>query len=136
AGQTNTECLHRELQWPAAGRIAERDAVHLAGSGPDRTRTLAGGLQRCATSLAARVEDTVGVRLYLQSATGCGAALCRWLRASSRRSHRPIGQIQQPERTQDWIKLGGKVTENRVDLPIVQCVQKAGGDGDGILPLI
>ncbi len=27
----------------------------------------------------------------------------------SRRYHHPIGQIQQPERTQDWIKLGGKV---------------------------
>ncbi|MET4024428.1 hypothetical protein, partial [Bradyrhizobium sp. S3.2.12] len=31
------------------------------------------------------------------------------LRAGSRRCHRPTGQIQQPGRTQDWIKLGGKV---------------------------
>jgi hypothetical protein len=64
-------------QWPAAGRIAERDAVHLAGSGPGRIRTLAGRLQRCATSLAARMEDTIGVRRHLQSATGSGAALWR-----------------------------------------------------------
>src|SRR6185437_12966197 len=49
------------------------------------------------------------VRLHLPSAPGSGAALCRGLRASSRRYHRPTGQIQQPERTLDWIKLGGKV---------------------------
>lgn len=36
---------------------------------------------------------------------GSGAALCRGLRASSRRYHRPTGQIQPPGRTQDWIKL-------------------------------
>src|SRR3954449_13195781 len=71
---------------------------------------LAGRLQRSTTSLAARVEDAVRIRLHLPSATGSGAALCRGLRASSRRYHRPTGQIQQPGRTQDWIKLGGKVT--------------------------
>src|SRR3954469_1093925 len=70
---------------------------------------LAGRLQRSTTSLAARVEDAVRIRLHLPSATGSGAALCRGLRASSRRYHRPTGQIQQPGRTQDWIKLGGKV---------------------------
>ena len=31
------------------------------------------------------------------------------LRASSRRSHRPTGQIQWPGRTRNWINLGGKV---------------------------
>ncbi|SFQ36724.1 hypothetical protein SAMN05216330_13410, partial [Bradyrhizobium sp. Ghvi] len=35
------------------------------------------------------------------------------LRASSRCSHRPTGQIQRPGRTQNWIKLWGKVTRNR-----------------------
>jgi hypothetical protein len=58
------------------------------------------------------MEDAVRVRLHLPSATGSGAALCRRLRASSRRYHRPTGQIQQPGRTKDWIKLGGKVTRN------------------------
>jgi hypothetical protein len=48
-------------------------------------------------------------RFHLPSATGSGASLCRRLRASSRRCHRPIGQSQPPGRTQDWIKLGGKV---------------------------
>src|SRR5947209_16206179 len=72
---------------------------------------LAGRLQRSTTSLAARVEDAVRIRLHLPSATGSGAALCRGLRASSRRYHRPSGQTQQPGRTQDWIKLGGKVSE-------------------------
>src|SRR5260370_28296604 len=71
---------------------------------------LAGRLQRGTTTLATRMEDTVRVRLHLSSAPGSDAALCRGLRASSRRYHRPTWQIQQPERTQDWIKLGGKVT--------------------------
>src|SRR4051794_11202884 len=70
---------------------------------------LVGRLQRSTTSLAARVEDAVRIRLHLPSATGSGAALSPGLRASSRRYHRPTGQIQQPGRTQDWIKLGGKV---------------------------
>src|SRR5579871_6793622 len=70
---------------------------------------LAGRLQRCTTTLAARMEDALRVRLHLSPATGSGTALCRKLRASSRRSHRPTAQIQPPGRTQDWIKLGGKV---------------------------
>jgi hypothetical protein len=59
------------------------------------------------------MEDTIGVRLQLQPATGSGAALCRWLRTSSRRYHRPTGQIHLPERTQEWIKLGGNVRRRR-----------------------
>lgn len=51
----------------------------------------------------------VRVRFHLPTATESGAALCSRLSASSRRYHRPIGQIQSPGRTQDWIKLGGKV---------------------------
>jgi hypothetical protein len=47
---------------------------------------------------------------FLPPAPGSGAALCRGLGASPRGYHRPSGQIQQPERTQDWIKVGGKVT--------------------------
>jgi putative transposase len=45
------------------------------------------------------LEDAVRVRIHLPSATGSGAALCRRLRASSRRSHRPTGQIQRQGRT-------------------------------------
>src|SRR5579871_2117591 len=79
---------------------------------------LAGRLQRCTTTLAARMEDALRVRLHLSPATGSGTALCRKLRASSRRSHRPTGQIQPPGRTQDWIKLRGKVnTVDDVDGP-------------------
>jgi putative transposase len=58
----------------------------------------------------ARMENTVRVCLHLPSAPGSGAALRQRLRASSRRYHCPTGQIQQPGRTQDWIKLGGKVS--------------------------
>ncbi|WP_246788617.1 substrate-binding domain-containing protein [Bradyrhizobium sp. CCBAU 53421] len=53
----------------------------------------------------------------MPSAPGSGAALCRGLRASSRRYHRPTGQIQQPGRTLDRIKLGGKVTISYLDNP-------------------
>lgn len=45
----------------------------------------------------------------LSPASGSGAALCRRLRASPRRRHRPTGHIQSLERTQDWIKSEGKV---------------------------
>src|SRR5262245_41593621 len=75
---------------------------------------LAGRLQRCTTTLAARMEDAVRVRHHLQPAPGAGAAPCRGLRASSRRYHRPTGQSQLPERTQDWIKLGGKVNSSDI----------------------
>ena len=69
----------------------ERDVVHVAGTGPRRARMLAGRLQRCTPTLAAWMEDAVRVRRHLPSATGSGAALCRGLRASSRRYHRPTG---------------------------------------------
>ena len=117
AGQTHAERLHRELQWPAARRIVERDAVHVTGAGPRRAWMLAGRLQRRTTTLAARMEDVVRVRHDLPPAPGSGAALCRRLRASSRRSHRPTGQIQRQERTQNWIKLGGKVSGYSFTLP-------------------
>src|SRR4051794_23710820 len=71
---------------------------------------LAGQLQRYATALTARMENPVRVRHDLPPAPGSGAALCRRLRASSRRSHRPAGRIQRQGRTQNWIKPGGKVT--------------------------
>src|SRR5437879_7983224 len=110
AGQTHAECLHRELQRPAAGRIVERDAVHVTAPGPCCPPLLAGRLQRRATTLATRMEDACRVCLQLRSATGSGAALCRGLRASSRRSHRPTGQFKRHERTQNWIKVGGNVS--------------------------
>src|SRR4030095_15270548 len=70
---------------------------------------VAGRLQRRTTTLATRMEDASRVCLHLPSAPGSDAALCRRLRASSRRYHRPNGPIQQPPTTQDRIKLGGKV---------------------------
>src|SRR4051794_25512757 len=76
---------------------------------------LARRLQRLTPPFTARMEDTFRVRLHLQSAPGSGAALCRWLRASSRRYHRPPGQPKRHERTRDWIKLGGKVTPHGAD---------------------
>jgi hypothetical protein len=68
-------------------------------------------LQRRATTLATRMEDAVRICLHLPSAPGSGAALCQGLRASSRRCHRPTGQFKRQERTQNWIKPGGKVND-------------------------
>src|SRR4029077_15094115 len=42
------------------------------------------------------------------------AALAGGFSALPRRYHRPTGQIQQPGRTQDWIKLGGKAKVRKV----------------------
>src|SRR3954468_11647775 len=39
--QTYAERLHRKFQRPAARRIVERDAVHVTGPGPRRSRVLA-----------------------------------------------------------------------------------------------
>jgi len=76
---------------PAAGRVSERDAVHLAGPGARCSRMLADGLQRQSTPLETRMAHAFRVRLHLQSAPGTGAVLRQRLRASSRRHHRPTG---------------------------------------------
>jgi Integrase core domain len=41
---------------------------------------------------------------------GIWRRLRQWLRPSTRRTPSPTGRLQPPERTQDWIKLGGKVS--------------------------
>jgi putative transposase len=84
--------------------------------------TLFTSLAQARVALAARMEDAVRICHHLQSAPGSGAALCRGLRASSRRSHRPTGQPKRHERTQDWIKLGGKVTA----FAGVECLNEVG----------
>jgi DNA invertase Pin-like site-specific DNA recombinase len=50
-----------------------------------------------------------------RSMRSSSAVMRNWrrLRASSRRSHRPPGQIQRQGRTQNWIKLGGKLSGDR-----------------------
>src|SRR6266436_10401010 len=77
------------------------------------------------TTLAARMENPVRVRLDLPPAPGSGAALCRGLRASSRRYYSPSRQIQQPGRTQDWIKPGGKVTRLSATVEIIPAEEQA-----------
>ncbi len=58
---------------------------------------------------ASRLADTDRVRSERQPATRCGAAQPKWLRTATRRD-RPKYSNQKPlERTQNWIKLGGKV---------------------------
>ncbi|MET4724804.1 transposase InsO family protein [Bradyrhizobium japonicum] len=62
--------------------FVERDAVHVAGPDPRHPGMLACQPQRCTTTLTARMEDPVRVRL-----------------------HKAPRQIQLSGRTQDWIKL-------------------------------
>lgn len=45
AGQADAECVRGELRWPPTGRVPERDAVHVDGTGPRTARSLAAGLQ-------------------------------------------------------------------------------------------
>lgn len=59
---------------------------------PRRACMLAGRLQRRTTTLAARMDNSARVHHDLSPATGSGAALCRRLRASSRRSHPQQGK--------------------------------------------
>ena len=73
---------------------------------------LARRLQRLTPALATRMADAGRVRLHLPSAPGSGAALCQRLRASSRRSTAQQGKSNSRERTQNWIKLGGKVVSD------------------------
>ena len=51
------ERLRRELQRPPAGRMPQRDAVHLAGPCPDRADCLAARLQHGQTTLETRRQD-------------------------------------------------------------------------------
>ena len=67
------------------------------------------------------MEDAIRIRRHLQSASGSGAALCRELRASC--YDRPDGHIKPPERTQIWIKLGGKGIRAELDLSQQQSPQ-------------
>ena len=71
---------------------------------------LASRLQWVTPTFPTWMAHAFRVRLSLPPAPGSGAALCRGLRASSRRSHRPAGQSNRHGRTRDWIKPGGKVT--------------------------
>jgi hypothetical protein len=94
--------------WALEGRTPERDAVHVTGPCSRCPRMLAGRLQRRSTTLAPWMEE----RLPSASSsirTGSGAALCRGLRASSRRSNRPTGQSNRQEQTHRWIQFGRNV---------------------------
>src|SRR5271165_1886913 len=109
ARQADAECIYRVFQRPPEGRVSQRDSVLDAAAGADRALRVAGRLQRITPAFETRLADAVRLCRDLEPAPGSGAALRQRLRASSRRSHSPTGQLQPPERTQDWIKLGGNV---------------------------
>src|SRR5690606_8075471 len=73
------ERLQRELQWSAARRTAERDAVPLPAARPGRPRSLAARLQRNPAALEAGMADTRGLYVHAGHRRDGGAAL--WYRA-------------------------------------------------------
>ena len=56
-GQAGAERLHRELQWPPARRVPERDAVHVAEPGTGHARGVAARLQHRAAPFQHRLAD-------------------------------------------------------------------------------
>ncbi len=109
--QADPERLHRELQWSAARRAAERDAVPVAEPCPRHARSLAHRLQHRTTAFPARLADASRVRRDLHPATGPGAAQPAKLRASPRRSTRPNRPNSNAESRSRWIKVGGNVKD-------------------------
>ena len=67
------------------------------------------GLQQLSPTLPTWLADANRVRQNLP-ASGDGAAQPHQLRTVPRRYTRPPGQTKPPERTSEWIKVGGKVT--------------------------
>jgi hypothetical protein len=108
AGQTHAERLHRELN----GRLRDEFLNETLFTSLAQARVALGCWRtdynhaRPHSQLGWRTP--VRVRHDLPPAPGSGAALCRRLRASSRRSHRPIGQIQRQGQPQNWINLGAR----------------------------
>lgn len=72
------------------GRLRDELLNDLAGPGPRRTRMLARRLQRHASSLATRMESTIGVRHHLQPATGSA------LRYTDGSASAPVAASAQP----------------------------------------
>jgi len=95
---------------------SERDAVLQPGQSQSRALGVATRLQHHKAALEARMADTDRLRGHVPPAAGSDAPHSDWLRACPRRSTGPRGPIQPPERTQDWIKDGGNVTETKMAL--------------------
>jgi len=75
-GKAGPERLHREFQWSAARRVAERNLVPFTAACPRGARYLALGLQYQASAFEPRLADTDGFRGSLAAsvrATGQGA---------------------------------------------------------------
>ena len=112
--------------WADQSRVAWHYIPHPASPcrTPSSRASMAGCGTNCSTRRCSRHWAQARVALGWKSPSEFAftrrprrdlAALCRGFRASSRSHRRPTGQIQQPGRTQDWIKLGGKVTGNRAE---------------------
>ena len=106
--QAGAERLHRELQWPAARRVPERDAVHLACPGARRPRGMAARLQHRAAALAHRLADARRLCRTARDATGPRRYAIGGLRALAP-YHRSDRRVQSPDSGSNWIKVGGNV---------------------------
>ena len=68
ARQADPKRLHRKLQWPAARRVLERDAVLINGARPRHAGKLASRLQRPPAPFRSRLADARRVRPHLPAA--------------------------------------------------------------------
>jgi putative transposase len=68
AGQADPERLHRKLQWAAARRVLERDAVLIIGPRPRHAGDMAGRLQCQQAPFRSRLADAYRVRPHLPAA--------------------------------------------------------------------
>jgi transposase InsO family protein len=100
---------HRELQWSAARRTAQRDAVPLAAARPRRARGLAARLQQRAAALQTRLDDASGLRQRPQRRSRPGRCASLGLRApaSCHPSNRRLKST--PDSRLNWMKNGGHV---------------------------
>jgi putative transposase len=88
AGQADAERLRREIQWALAGRVPERDAVHVPALGAPRARRLATRLQQYSAPLGHRMAGTGRLCSHILTATGPRRCARKGLRALAHCSNR------------------------------------------------
>ena len=105
AGQRRAEGpLGKEVVTPGGNRKAVAHLVEAHGMSERRACKAIGCCRMTMRYRTTRTDDA-SLRRHMRAV----AQERRRFRASSRRYHRQTGQIQRQGRTQNWIKLGGKV---------------------------
>lgn len=105
--------LHPKLQRSAPGELLNETLFTSLAQARVATALWRADYNTARPALPECLTDTGRVRQHLHPATVARAALCQRLRASARRFTRPAGQNHRRKRTQNWIELGGNVTNLR-----------------------